>query len=106
MIHDLPDCTLVRVEIRLIIPTANAPANANWNNRVSHTEREPDPETIVRLRMINIELHVITATGGQSTPVPWINVIANARFGFQVGSDGGGYTWSRNSRAIRASAFR
>ena len=42
--------------------------------------------------------YVITATGGQSTPVPWINVIANPRFGFQVGSDGGGYTWARNSR--------
>jgi cyclic beta-1,2-glucan synthetase len=42
--------------------------------------------------------YLVTAPGGQSTPVPWINVIANAGFGFQVGSDGGGYTWSRNSR--------
>ena len=41
---------------------------------------------------------MITATGGQSTPVPWINVVANRNFGFQVGSDGGGYTWARNSR--------
>ena len=35
---------------------------------------------------------------GQSTPAPWINVIANPSFGFQVGTDGGGYTWSVNSR--------
>jgi cyclic beta-1,2-glucan synthetase len=42
--------------------------------------------------------YVVEAPAGQSTPVPWINVIANAAFGFQVGSDGGGYTWSRNSR--------
>ena len=41
---------------------------------------------------------LVTAAGGQTTPVPWINVIANRGFGFQVGSDGGGYTWSRNSR--------
>jgi cyclic beta-1,2-glucan synthetase len=40
----------------------------------------------------------VTVPGGQSTPVPWINVIANRHFGFQVGSDGGGYTWARNSR--------
>ena len=35
---------------------------------------------------------------GQSTPAPWINVIANAGFGFQTATDGGGYTWSGNSR--------
>ena len=35
---------------------------------------------------------------GQSTPAPWINVIANASFGFQVAVEGGGYTWSINSR--------
>ena len=35
---------------------------------------------------------------GQSTPVPWINVIANPGFGFQVSTEGGGYAWSVNSR--------
>ena len=35
---------------------------------------------------------------GQSTPAPWINVIANAAFGFQTSTDGGGYAWSGNSR--------
>jgi cyclic beta-1,2-glucan synthetase len=34
----------------------------------------------------------------QWTPAPWINVIANPGFGFQVGTEGGGYTWSVNSR--------
>ena len=34
----------------------------------------------------------------QLTPAPWINVIANPDFGFQVGTEGGGYTWSVNSR--------
>ena len=32
------------------------------------------------------------------TPAPWINVIANASFGFQVATEGGGYTWAVNSR--------
>jgi cyclic beta-1,2-glucan synthetase len=35
---------------------------------------------------------------GQSTPAPWINVIANPHFGFQVAADGGGFTWALNSR--------
>jgi cyclic beta-1,2-glucan synthetase len=35
---------------------------------------------------------------GQSTPAPWINVIANPAFGFQVATEGGGTTWSVNSR--------
>jgi cyclic beta-1,2-glucan synthetase len=35
---------------------------------------------------------------GQVTPAPWINVIANPQFGFQVSAEGAGYTWSRNSR--------
>ena len=35
---------------------------------------------------------------GQWTPAPWINVIANPSFGFQVSAEGAGYTWSINSR--------
>ncbi len=35
---------------------------------------------------------------GQSTPAPWLNVIANESFGFQVSESGSGYTWSVNSR--------
>jgi cyclic beta-1,2-glucan synthetase len=34
----------------------------------------------------------------QWTPAPWINVIANPSFGFQVSTEGSGYTWSMNSR--------
>ena len=42
--------------------------------------------------------YAITLESGQSTPAPWINVIANPQFGFQVAAEGGGYTWSQNSR--------
>lgn len=35
---------------------------------------------------------------GQWTPAPWINVIANPQFGFQVSESGSGYTWAQNSR--------
>jgi cyclic beta-1,2-glucan synthetase len=41
----------------------------------------------------------ITILGeGQWTPAPWINIIANPSFGFQVSVEGGGYTWSINSQ--------
>ena len=42
--------------------------------------------------------YVMLLGPGQSTPAPWINVIANPQFGFQVSAEGSGYTWSRNSR--------
>ena len=34
----------------------------------------------------------------QSTPAPWLNVVANPRFGFQVSESGSGHTWAENSR--------
>jgi cyclic beta-1,2-glucan synthetase len=42
--------------------------------------------------------YLITLGEGQWTPAPWINVIANARLGFQVSESGAGYTWAANSR--------
>ncbi|MEO6775907.1 MAG: glycosyl transferase family 36 [Kofleriaceae bacterium] len=42
--------------------------------------------------------YVITLAGGRSTPLPWINVIANPAFGFLVSAEGGGYTWSLDSQ--------
>ncbi len=35
---------------------------------------------------------------GQRPPRPWINVISNPSFGFQVSETGSGYTWAVNSR--------
>ena len=42
--------------------------------------------------------YVIVLPPGKTTPAPWINVIANPVFGFQVAAEGAGYTWSVNSR--------
>jgi cyclic beta-1,2-glucan synthetase len=35
---------------------------------------------------------------GLTTPAPWVNVITNPHFGFQVAADGGCFTWALNSR--------
>jgi cyclic beta-1,2-glucan synthetase len=42
---------------------------------------------------------------GRCTPAPWINVIANPSFGFQVSESGSGYTWSVNSRENQLTAW-
>jgi cyclic beta-1,2-glucan synthetase len=42
--------------------------------------------------------YVMLTGAGQFTPAPWINVVANPDFGFQVSADGSGFTWRRNSR--------
>src|SRR5690606_2242316 len=42
--------------------------------------------------------YVTILSRGAKTPAPWINVIANPGFGFQVSTEGSGYTWADNSR--------
>ncbi|AUH66757.1 glycosyl transferase (plasmid) [Paracoccus zhejiangensis] len=42
--------------------------------------------------------YVIRLGPPDTTPAPWINVIANPDFGFQVSASGSGFTWAENSR--------
>jgi cyclic beta-1,2-glucan glucanotransferase len=42
--------------------------------------------------------YVTTLEAGQWTPAPWINVVCNPFFGFQVSAEGSGYSWSLNSQ--------
>ncbi|MBB4075960.1 cyclic beta-1,2-glucan synthetase [Bartonella fuyuanensis] len=42
--------------------------------------------------------YVIRLRGHTATPHPWINVIANSRFGFHVSAEGAIFTWVNNSR--------
>nr|MBA2673818.1 hypothetical protein [Ramlibacter sp.] len=42
---------------------------------------------------------------GQAPPRPWVNVIANRGFGFQVSEAGSGYTWAVNSRLHQLTAW-
>jgi cyclic beta-1,2-glucan synthetase len=45
--------------------------------------------------------YVISTTLGQTTPVPWINVLANAHFGTVVSESGQAYTWMENAHEFR-----
>ncbi|MGB6354239.1 MAG: hypothetical protein WBF21_09700 [Steroidobacteraceae bacterium] len=42
--------------------------------------------------------YVVMLAKGQWTPAPWINVIANAQFGFLASADGSGSAWSLNAQ--------
>ena len=42
--------------------------------------------------------YLIAMENGQTPPAPWINVIANPQFGFQVSAQGSSFTWARNSQ--------
>jgi cellobiose phosphorylase len=45
--------------------------------------------------------YVIKTEQGQTTPAPWVNVLANPQFGTVVSQGGPGYTWSENAQEFR-----
>jgi cellobiose phosphorylase len=49
--------------------------------------------------------YVIVLDGEVETPLPWVNVIANPRFGTIVSASGSAFTWSENSRENRLTRF-
>ena len=49
--------------------------------------------------------YVVVLNGEADTPLPWVNVIANERFGSVLGATGAAWTWSGNSRENRLTPF-
>jgi cyclic beta-1,2-glucan synthetase len=45
--------------------------------------------------------YVVTIAPGQTTPAPWVNVLANAQFGTVVSENGVANTWSENAHEFR-----
>lgn len=45
--------------------------------------------------------YIITTARGQSTPAPWVNVLANPQFGTVISENGVAYTWSENAHEFR-----
>ncbi|WP_212624900.1 glucoamylase family protein [Pseudomonas sp. PP3] len=45
--------------------------------------------------------YIISGLASQSTPAPWVNVIANAQFGTVVSETGSAYTWAENAHEYR-----
>ncbi|MGK2856899.1 MAG: GH36-type glycosyl hydrolase domain-containing protein, partial [Thermoanaerobaculia bacterium] len=49
--------------------------------------------------------YVVVLEGDRETPLPWVNVLANPRFGSIVTTSGSAHTWSENSRENRLTPF-
>ena len=49
--------------------------------------------------------YVVVVEGGETTPMPWANVVANAGFGTIVTASGAAHTWCGNSRENRLTPF-
>jgi cellobiose phosphorylase len=45
--------------------------------------------------------YVITTTRGQTTPAPWVNVLANPKFGTVISESGSANTWAENAHEFR-----
>lgn len=45
--------------------------------------------------------YVVVTRGGRRPPAPWVNVIANPRFGTVVSEAGSAYTWCENAHELR-----
>jgi cellobiose phosphorylase len=45
--------------------------------------------------------YVISTAPGQMTPAPWVNVLANPRFGTVISESGLAYTWGENAHEFR-----
>jgi len=94
------------------VPTPKEPAPTERKSAVTGAEPEATPPAFAAaaLRQVleffnglggfaeNGREYVTILGPGQSTPAPWINVVANPAFGFQAATEGSGYTWAVNSR--------
>jgi cyclic beta-1,2-glucan synthetase len=90
---------LVRLEKPLPAPV---PALSRTLPREEETAAAPRPELEFFNGLGGFSLdgreYVTVLEDRQWTPAPWINVIANPTFGFQVSAEGAGYSWWGNSR--------
>ena len=92
----------VQLDAQLHAPLAGRPPNrspdaAPWPLTADTPRLQPQPAPVGRFDAPSGEFQFHMAAG-QTTPRPWVNVIANADFGFQVSEAGAGYTWAVNSR--------
>ncbi len=82
--------------------------DSRWQWDVQHLWPAPRPARAGGLGLDN-GYGGFRADGGyvvyDSPPVPWCNVLANARFGTVVTDRGAGCTWSENSRMCRLTPF-
>jgi len=118
--HD--DRVLLLSAARVVLSDQNGTLNEQLDRRnvldqtvpVFIPSRSPTPEWATALPPRDLIFHnglggftrdgqeyVITLQPGQTTPAPWVNVLANRHFGTVISESGGAYTWAENSHEFR-----
>ncbi len=119
----LEDLTLLKAVARVIISDVRGTLSDQINRRSTTKVSIPDitpaqvfaqlPENGYINRQLKFdngnggfspdgkEYVITTKTDGVTTPLPWINVIANPYFGTVVTESGPSYTWSENAHGFR-----
>lgn len=126
----LEDRTLFQTVARVIITDTQGSLKDQANRHQNREDREMPPRLVPMSRVVapvpaeqrlpapallffnglggfsadGREYVITTSSGGErprSTPLPWVNVIANARFGTVVSESGSAYTWSENAHEFR-----
>ncbi|HMR85036.1 MAG TPA: cyclic beta 1-2 glucan synthetase, partial [Niabella sp.] len=50
--------------------------------------------------------YFILTTPEQTSPAPWVNIMANAEFGTMMSESGSGYSWAENAHSYRLSPWK
>ena len=95
------------------LETQVAALRSSWSQQRSGIQKPSTPFERLPIAVTPIPASLITPVGqfdsstgefrfevdaAHRPPRPWVNVISNANFGFQVSEAGSGYTWATNSR--------
>jgi len=92
--------SLAETKIPLLTPTARVP-RAEPANAAALPRRDLSfPNGLGGFTSDGRE-YVITILPGQTTPAPWVNVLANPSFGTLISESGVANTWSENSHEFR-----
>ncbi len=88
-----------RVAIHLTdLPVASEPRNSHADQAMFAAPSQPPVRTPDGRFNENASEFEFFVDAQIKPPRPWVNVIANASFGFQVSESGAGYSWAVNSR--------
>ena len=89
---ELPKRVKTKTAVDQFLPSALPSLDLQWDNDIGGF-REDGSE------------YVITLEPGMNTPAPWVNVLANKRFGTLVSETGSGFTWYGNSQRNRLTTW-
>ena len=87
------------------LPVDEADRTRGTSRKPNRSRRRSSSRTVSAASRRDGREYVVVLEGDRETPLPWINVLANPRFGSIVTTSGAAHTWSENSRENRLTPF-